>query len=67
MNRVPGLTAHFVRKAWRAKLFANPHPSEIALVLVEEGVTDFAPYAAAPGAEPAVDLFVDEINPPGIG
>jgi citronellol/citronellal dehydrogenase len=36
-------------------------------VLVEEGVTDFASYAAAPGAEPAVDLFVDEINPPGIG
>jgi citronellol/citronellal dehydrogenase len=36
-------------------------------VLVEEGVTDFEPYAAAPGAEPAVDLYVDEVNPPGIG
>ena len=36
-------------------------------VLVEEGVTDFEPYAAAPGAEPAVDLYVDEVDPPGIG
>ena len=34
-------------------------------VLAEEGVTDFDSYAAAPGAEPAVDLYVDEINPPG--
>jgi citronellol/citronellal dehydrogenase len=36
-------------------------------VLVEEGATDFDAYAAAPGAVPAVDLYVDEINPPGIG
>ena len=35
-------------------------------VLVEEGVTDFESYAAAPGAEPQVDLYVDEVNPPGI-
>jgi citronellol/citronellal dehydrogenase len=35
-------------------------------VLVEEGVTDFAAYAAAPGAEPLPDLYVDEIDPPGI-
>ena len=34
-------------------------------MLAEEGVTDFDSYAAAPGAEPPVDLFVDEINPPG--
>jgi citronellol/citronellal dehydrogenase len=36
-------------------------------VLVEEGVTDFSAYAAAPGAEPQVDLYVDEVDPPGIG
>jgi citronellol/citronellal dehydrogenase len=36
-------------------------------VLVEEGITDFSKYAAAPGAEPQVDLYVDEVNPPGIG
>ncbi|MDQ3102412.1 MAG: NAD(P)-dependent oxidoreductase [Actinomycetota bacterium] len=36
-------------------------------VLVEEGVTDFESYAAAPGAEPQVDLYVDEVDPPGIG
>jgi citronellol/citronellal dehydrogenase len=36
-------------------------------VLVEEGVTDFEAYAAAPGAEPQVDLYVDEVDPPGIG
>lgn len=36
-------------------------------VLVEEGVTDFDAYAAAPGAEPQVDLYVEEVNPPGIG
>jgi len=36
-------------------------------VLVDEGVTDFDRYAAAPGAEPAVDLYVDEVDPPGIG
>jgi citronellol/citronellal dehydrogenase len=35
-------------------------------VLVEEGVTDFDRYAAAPGGEPQVDLYVDEVNPPGI-
>ena len=34
-------------------------------VLAEEGVTDFDRYAAAPGAEPQVDLYVDEVNPPG--
>jgi citronellol/citronellal dehydrogenase len=36
-------------------------------VLVEEGITDFTGYAAAPGAEPLPDLYVDEIDPPGIG
>ena len=36
-------------------------------VLVEEGVTDLSPYAYVPGAELAVDLFVDAANPPGIG
>jgi citronellol/citronellal dehydrogenase len=36
-------------------------------VLVEEGATDFERYAAAPGAEPVVDLYVDEVDPPGIG
>ena len=36
-------------------------------VLVEEGVTDFEAYAAAPGAEPQVDLYVDEVDPPGPG
>ena len=36
-------------------------------VLVEEGVTDFESYAAAPGAEPQVDLYVDAVDPPGIG
>jgi citronellol/citronellal dehydrogenase len=36
-------------------------------VLVEEGVTDFAPYAYAPGAELAVDLFVDAADPPARG
>ena len=36
-------------------------------VLVEEGVTDFDAYAAAPGAEPQIDLYVDEVDPPGIG
>jgi len=36
-------------------------------VLVEEGATDFDAYAAAPGGEPQVDLYVDEVNPPGIG
>jgi citronellol/citronellal dehydrogenase len=36
-------------------------------VLVEEGVTDLSAYAYVPGAELAVDLFVDAANPPGIG
>jgi citronellol/citronellal dehydrogenase len=35
-------------------------------VLVEEGVTDLSPYAYVPGAELAVDLFVDAANPPGV-
>jgi citronellol/citronellal dehydrogenase len=35
-------------------------------VLVEEGVTDFDSYAAAPGAGPQVDLYVEEIDPPGL-
>ncbi len=34
-------------------------------VLVEEGVTDLSPYSYVPGAELAVDLFVDAANPPG--
>ncbi len=36
-------------------------------VLAEEGVTDFSIYSAVEGAEPQVDLYVDEVNPPGIG
>jgi citronellol/citronellal dehydrogenase len=36
-------------------------------VLAEEGVTDFTGYAAAPGAEPLPDLYIDEIDPPGVG
>ena len=36
-------------------------------VLAEEGVTDFSIYSAVAGAEPQVDLYVDEVNPPGIG
>jgi hypothetical protein len=36
-------------------------------VLVASGVTDLSRYSAAgAGAELAVDLFVDGINPPGI-
>jgi citronellol/citronellal dehydrogenase len=35
-------------------------------VLVEEGVTDLAPYSYVPGAELAVDLFVDAADPPGL-
>ena len=35
-------------------------------VLVEEGVADFTGYAAAPGAEPLPDLYVDEIDPPSL-
>ncbi|HYV14403.1 MAG TPA: NAD(P)-dependent oxidoreductase [Conexibacter sp.] len=33
-------------------------------VLAEEGVTDFSPYSYVPGAELAVDLFVDAADPP---
>jgi citronellol/citronellal dehydrogenase len=33
-------------------------------VLVEEGVTDLSPYSYVPGAELAVDLFVDAADPP---
>jgi citronellol/citronellal dehydrogenase len=33
-------------------------------VLAEEGVTDFSPYSYVPGAELAVDLFVDAVDPP---
>jgi len=36
-------------------------------VLLEEGVSDFDAYAAAPGAEPQVDLYVDEVDPPAMG
>ncbi len=36
-------------------------------VLAEEGVTDFSRYSAVDGAEPQVDLYVDEVNPPGVG
>jgi citronellol/citronellal dehydrogenase len=38
-------------------------------VLVESGVTDLSPYAAGDGsgsADLGVDLFVDEVNPPGL-
>jgi citronellol/citronellal dehydrogenase len=35
-------------------------------VLAEEGVTDFSPYSYVPGAELAVDLFVDAADPPAI-
>jgi citronellol/citronellal dehydrogenase len=35
-------------------------------VLVEEGVTDLSQYSYVPGAELAVDLFVDAANPPGV-
>ena len=33
-------------------------------VLAEEGVTDLSPYSYVPGAELAVDLFVDAADPP---
>lgn len=39
-------------------------------VLVESGVTDLSRYAADPssdGSDLGVDLFVDEVNPPGLG
>jgi citronellol/citronellal dehydrogenase len=32
-------------------------------VMAQEGVTDFEAYSYVPGAEPAVDLFVDGIDP----
>ncbi len=35
-------------------------------VLVEEGVTDLSQYSYIPGAELAVDLFVDAADPPGL-
>jgi citronellol/citronellal dehydrogenase len=35
-------------------------------VLLEEGVTDLAPYSYVPGADLAVDLFVDAADPPGV-
>jgi citronellol/citronellal dehydrogenase len=35
-------------------------------VLVEEGVRDFAPYAAAPGGELMADLYVDDVDPPEV-
>jgi citronellol/citronellal dehydrogenase len=35
-------------------------------VLLAEGVTDLSPYSYVPGAELAVDLFVDAPNPPGL-
>ena len=35
-------------------------------VLAEEGVTDLSAYSYVPGAELAVDLFVDAADPPGI-
>jgi citronellol/citronellal dehydrogenase len=35
-------------------------------VLAEEGVTDLSAYSHVPGAELAVDLFVDAANPPGV-
>ncbi|MEO7198427.1 MAG: SDR family oxidoreductase, partial [Solirubrobacterales bacterium] len=35
-------------------------------VLLEAGVNDFDSYAAAPGAAPQVDLYVDEVDPPGL-
>jgi citronellol/citronellal dehydrogenase len=34
-------------------------------MLAEEGVTDFSPYSYVEGAELAVDLFVDAVDPPG--
>jgi citronellol/citronellal dehydrogenase len=36
-------------------------------VLVEEGARDLDRYLAVDGAEPAVDLYVDEVDPPGLG
>ncbi|HZV72363.1 MAG TPA: NAD(P)-dependent oxidoreductase [Conexibacter sp.] len=35
-------------------------------VLVAEGVTDLSSYSYVPGAELAVDLFVDAADPPGV-
>jgi citronellol/citronellal dehydrogenase len=36
-------------------------------VLVGEGARDLDRYLAVDGAEPAVDLYVDEVDPPGLG
>jgi citronellol/citronellal dehydrogenase len=36
-------------------------------VLVEAGATDLERYLAVDGAEPVVDLYVDEVDPPGLG
>ncbi len=33
-------------------------------VLVEEGVTDFEPYAFTPGGQLQADLYVDDVDPP---
>src|SRR6185437_13631333 len=35
-------------------------------VLLEEGVTDLSPYSFVPGADLAVDLFVDAADPPAL-
>src|SRR4051794_28666274 len=35
-------------------------------VLIESGVTDLSGYAAGDGSDLGVDLFVDEVNPPGL-
>jgi citronellol/citronellal dehydrogenase len=35
-------------------------------VLVESGVTDLTAYAAGDGTDLGVDLFVDEVDPPGL-
>lgn len=35
-------------------------------VLYDEGVTDLSAYSFVDGAEPQVDLFVDDINPPAL-
>jgi len=36
-------------------------------VLVEEGVTDLSQYSYVEGAQLQVDLFVDAVDPPGLG
>jgi citronellol/citronellal dehydrogenase len=35
-------------------------------VLVDSGITDLSGYAAGDGSDLGVDLFVDEVNPPGL-